>query len=260
MNIEKGIGKRIDFSSILESYESFQQSAKDDSLSKYEKIGFPDEFRKGCEHLIFDDIIHKVPLIEETEKTVLDIGCGCSDLPEYLIGHCKKQQHRLLLNDCQEMLDLLPNDAFPEKVPGQFPAVAEDIGAAATAGIDVIIIYSVLHSGVINAPVDMWGFIDSAIELLSPQGQMILGDIPNYSKRRRFLSSEGGLKFHQHYMDTMDPPTVEFNHNLKGQIDDTILWAIIRRAQESGCNAYLVPQNDQLPFSNRRDDILVRKP
>jgi len=260
MKVEKGIGKRIDFSAILESYGSFQQSAKDDSLSKYEKIGFPDEFRKGREHLIFDDIIHKVPLIKETEKTVLDIGCGCSDLPEYLISYCKKQQHQLVLNDSQEMLDLLPDDTSLRKVPGQFPATVEDIGSTTTAGIDVIIIYSVLHSGVIHAPVDMWGFIDSAIELLNPQGQMILGDIPNYSKRRRFLSSKSGLEFHRHYMDTMDSPTVKFNHNLKGQIDDTILWAIMRRAQESGCDAYLVPQNDQLPFSNRRDDILIRKP
>ena len=38
------------------SFESFKLLAKDDSLSKYEKIGFPVHYREKFEHLIFNDI------------------------------------------------------------------------------------------------------------------------------------------------------------------------------------------------------------
>ena len=103
------------------SYEAFKLLAKDSSLSKYEKIGFPDSYRKQFEHLIFRDIKTKATNLNLRSQSILDIGCGCSDLAEYLIAYSETNSHSLYLNDSSEMLSLLPNKDFITKVTGQFP-------------------------------------------------------------------------------------------------------------------------------------------
>ena len=42
------------------TFERFRELAQDDSLSKYEKIGFPDSYREGMEEKIFADIKGKL--------------------------------------------------------------------------------------------------------------------------------------------------------------------------------------------------------
>ena len=44
------------------------------------------------------------------------------------------------------------------------------------------------------------------------------------------------------------------------KMDDAVILSIIMRAQAAGFNAYLMPQAQELPMSNRRDDILIVKP
>jgi hypothetical protein len=45
-----------------------------------------------------------------------------------------------------------------------------------------------------------------------------------------------------------------------GKIDDSVLLGLILRARGAGYEGYLVPQPDNLPMANRREDILIRKP
>src|ERR1041385_9053553 len=90
------------------TYETFRQFATDESLSKYERIGFPDSYRAGFERRIFEDIAAKLPRLLGPPGTVIDIGPGCSDLPRFLIDHCAAVGHRLMLMDSAEMLDQLP--------------------------------------------------------------------------------------------------------------------------------------------------------
>src|SRR5688572_13757193 len=81
------------------TFEDFRRMATDGSLSKYEKIGFPDSYRAGAENEIFEDIVAKSPALGAKNKTALDIGPGCSDLPRLLIAFCARQDHELLLVD-----------------------------------------------------------------------------------------------------------------------------------------------------------------
>src|SRR5207302_4489304 len=67
------------------TYESFRHLASDESLSKYERIGFPDSYRAGFEHRIFEDITAKLSQLLGPPGLVVDIGPGCSDLPALLI-------------------------------------------------------------------------------------------------------------------------------------------------------------------------------
>ena len=41
-------------------FEDFRALAQDASLSKYERIGFPDSYREGLEQCIFADILGKL--------------------------------------------------------------------------------------------------------------------------------------------------------------------------------------------------------
>ena len=90
-------------------FDDFRARAGDPSLNRYQKIGALDEFRRGKEEGIFEDVLAKLPALREERRRVLDIGCGCSDLPHLLIDWCEKREHELVLLDSQEMLALLPD-------------------------------------------------------------------------------------------------------------------------------------------------------
>ena len=89
---------------------------------------------------------------------------------------------------------------------------------------------------------------------------MLIGDIPNVSKRKRFFASDTGIKFHQAFMNTDDLPIVRFNQIEHDQIDDAVVMALLQRARAQGFDAYILPQGPSLPMSNRREDILIIRP
>ena len=240
------------------TFDDFRQMAQNPELSIYEKIGFPNTYRSGKEEAIFQDILSKLPLLKQNNKTILDIGAGCSELPLKLIELCKKQKHQLILIDSQEMLDHLPNDSFITKIPGYFPRTSKDFIRSHQGVVDVILSYSVLHY--IFAEMNIFEFLDDSLSLLNTSGQMLLGDIPNTSKRKRFLSSASGLKHHQHFYDEHSVPKIEHFIIESQKIDDSVVLGLQMRARNAGFDAYLVPQSSDLPMANRREDLLIIKP
>lgn len=238
-------------------YEDFRRMAKDKSLSKYERIGFPDAFRSGKEELIFQDIINKLTLLDAESKTVLDIGPGCSDLPLIIATHCKMKNHSLVLIDSAEMLEQLPDDPHTLKIPGFYPDCPE-LFEQFTGKVDVILCYSVLHYIFVDASI--FDFLDKSLSLLAPGGQMLIGDIPNISKRKRFFSSQAGIQFHKEFMNTSEPPDVAFNQIEHSHIDDAVVMSLLQRARAEGFDAYVLAQDPALPMANRREDILITRP
>lgn len=238
-------------------FEDFRRLATDETLSKYERIGFPNTYRQGYESDIFADICRKLTRLDLDRQSILDIGPGCSDLPKMLIERCREKSHRLTLVDSEEMLRLLPDEPFIDKVSALYPNCPELIGAL-QGKVDVLLCYSVLHYIFIDTA--LYRFLDLSLSLLAPRGQMLIGDIPNVSKRKRFLASETGIRFHKEFMKTTEPPVVEFNKLEHDQIDDSIVFAIVQRARAAGFDAYVVPQDPSLPMANRREDILIIRP
>jgi Methyltransferase domain len=240
------------------TYETFRRFASDRSLSKYQRIGFPDSYRAGFEPRIFEDIIAKVPRLLGPPGLVIDIGPGCSDLPSLLIDHCAARGHRLVLMDSPEMLAWLPERPFIRKVPGRFPKDCEDVLSELGASADAVISYSVFHY--VFAEGSVFQFFDAVLALLAPGGAAIIGDIPNQSMRRRFFASTRGKAFHRQFTKTTEDPIVEFNHLDPGAIDDAVLVGLMLRARAMGFDAYVLPQSDGLPMANRREDLLVVRP
>jgi hypothetical protein len=239
------------------TFDDMRKMAQDESLSRYEKIGLPDSYREGKEGLIFQSIVANLPLLNDHGKVVLDVGPGCSELPQMMIDLCRERGHQLLLVDSEEMLAHLPDNDFIHKFPAYYPQ-CEPLFKEYSSKVDVLLTYSVLH--MVFADGNFWDFLDRSLELLAEGAQMMIGDIPNISKRRRFFSSSNGIKFHQQFMNTQSQPEVHFNRLERRQIDDSVILAIISRARNQGFDAYLLPQPPGLPFANRREDVLIRRP
>lgn len=239
-------------------FEGFRQLAEDSSLSMYEKIGFPDSYREGYEAAIFEDILHKLPILNERNKVILDIGPGCSELPMHLINHCRENEHQLILIDSDEMLSNLPDDDFITKIGGYYPSDAAQFIENYTGKVDAVIVYSVIQY--VFAEGNIYDFMDKTLSLLSHGGQILIGDIPNISKRKRFFSSETGIAFHKDFMKTDEAPIVENNQLEFKNIDDSVMFSLMTRARMSGYDSYLLPHPSTLPMANRREDLLFIRP
>lgn len=238
-------------------FEDFRQMAADPTLSKYEKIGFPDAYRDGFEPGIFADIEKKLPALSQNGSKVLDIGAGCSDLPLMIIDRGGKLSQETHLIDSVEMLALLPTPAHVRKLPGAFPNLPGFVSQHVDY-FDAILCYSVFQYVYVEFP--LYRFLDSALSLLAPGGQMLIGDIPNSSKRRRFFSSAAGRQHHREFTGTDSDPEVEFNRIEFDKIDDAVILSIVARARAQGFDAFIVPQDSRLPMANRREDVLIVRP
>jgi hypothetical protein len=240
------------------TYAGFRDLATDDALSPYERIGFPDSYRAGKERAIFADIRSKLTNLENRTQVILDVGPGCTDVPRMMIELATAQTHRLLLVDSPEMLQLLPDEPHTTKYGGRFPEECAALVKEYAGKIDVILVYSVFHY--IYAEGNVFTFIDACLNLLAPRGQLLIGDIPNSSKRKRFFSSMEGIRFHCDFTGTETVPEVHFNRVEPGEIDDGVVMGILLRVRAAGFDAYVVPQAPELPMANRREDLLIRRP
>ncbi|MCK1305751.1 class I SAM-dependent methyltransferase [Bradyrhizobium sp. 45] len=249
--------RNIDLAAVALDYESFRKLASNPHLSVHERIGFPVQYRENFEQAIFQDICRKLPNLESRNKVIVDVGPGCANLPRMLIDLCERNGHRLVLVDSAEMLDQLPDRPHVHKVTGFFPRNVEEVRREADGPVDAILSYSVLQY--LFSETNPFHVMDVMISLLADGGEIMLGDIPNASKRKRFFTSVAGIRFHREFTGRDDLPPLPAGVPL-GLIDDSVLSGLIARAQGAGCDAYLVPQPANLPMANRRDDLLVRKP
>lgn len=240
------------------TYEGFRELARDESLSLHEKIGFPDSYRAGQEGAILRDVRSKLSNLEGAGRQVLDIGPGCGAVALGLLDFCRDKEHHLTLIDSAEMLALLPDEPFVVKRTGRFPEEHAGFLEEGRGRFDAVLVYSVLQY--VFRDGNVFSFFDACLELLAEGGQLLIGDVPNQSMRRRFFGSAEGIRFHQSYTGTGEIPAVAHNTLAPGQIDDAALLGLVLRARAAGFHAFLVPQGAGLPMANRREDLLVIRP
>ena len=237
------------------TYEHFRRMAVDPTLSANEKIGMPDPARLGFDASILGDILKKVPPLTRHGQTVVDIGSGCGTFAHHFIAYCSELEHSLVLVDSPEMLAHLPQPANVHKVAGRFPSNEELIKDQIPEGADVVLVYGVLS--VVFVDSNPFLFLDRAAALLRNGGHLLVGDLPNASKLRRFLASDAGARYHKSYMRTEEPPSIGAFDPPSDRIDDGVILGIVDRMRRRGFDAYVVPQSDSLPLANRREDILI---
>jgi 2-polyprenyl-3-methyl-5-hydroxy-6-metoxy-1,4-benzoquinol methylase len=246
--------QRVAFANL--NFEDFKRLALDGSLTNSEKIGFPNEYRQGLESTILRDIINKVSAISISGSRILDIGIGCGELAKKFAEHAERINLNVDAIDSSEVLSQLPDSLALNKIPGKFPdQVNVEIKKA---NYDAVLIYSVFHY--IYPESGCFKILDDVLPLLAPGGQLLIGDIPNVSMLRRFLASEAGQEYHKKYTGTDSVPQITLFPPLAGNIDDSVIIAMQMYARNAGFHAYILPQNPELPMSNRREDLLINKP
>lgn len=252
----KSAAKKV-ISYDVSGYEEFRARAGDASLSLNQKAGFPDEHRVDRSSDIFRDIAAKVPALLDNGRKLLDIGAGCGELAHHLIQETERRGQFLSLVDSPEVLAHLPDRPHLTKVAGQFPLCLNNV-TKPFGPFDGILAYSVAQY--VFKEGNLFAFVDAAIELLSPNGALLLGDIPNSSMRSRFLTSPSGADYHLRYHADLPRPVATFNSPHPGLIDDAVVLGLVARARGSGLQAFIVPQSVDLPMANRREDVLIRRP
>lgn len=240
-------------------YEGFRALAARSDLSANERIGFPDSVRGGRDQDILADIGAKLPALADgaAPGLIVDIGPGAGPLAQALVAACQARGHELWLLDSPEMLAALPDASGVTKRPGRFPDITGPLPELAGRA-DAVLCYSVLHYVFAGQP--LIPFLDAAMTLLKPGGALLLGDLPNASMRRRFLSSAAGRAFHRAYSGQDEDPELPIHAATEGEMDDSVLLSLVARARARGFDAWLMPQAPGLPMANRREDILVRRP
>lgn len=239
-------------------FEQFRALATEPGLSRHERVGFPDDYREGAEPRIFADILGKMPSLMRRGACVLEIGPGCSDLPRLLVEHAAALGQTVHFVDSPEMLTHLPTPSFVRLWPGRYPQDVGDLLQTLRGKVDVVLAYSVLQYVFVEG--NLWDFLDRTLGLLTEGGEILFGDLPNQGMRKRFFSSAAGRRSHRSFTGRDEDPHVQFNQLEPGQIDDSVVLALLSRARSQGFHAWALPQAAELPMANRREDLLIRRP
>jgi ubiquinone/menaquinone biosynthesis C-methylase UbiE len=197
------------------------------------------------------------------DNSFLDIGCGYGYVTDALLAHGKNNAIKATLIDIKEVLNKIKQEvlfaADTTFIEGNFP---NELQQPLNVKFDHILIYSVLHC--VNNPELM---IESAVKLLNPGGRLLIGDIPNVTKKGRFLASEVGRAFDANYKNIPLESTTLYENsndfieknkeNLNTLLSDDFASQIFNKYRKLGYNVYLLEQPDSLPFSKTREDILI---
>ncbi len=216
-------------------FDGFRALAVDPGLSRHEKVGFPDSYREGKEEAIFRDMLAKLPSLQRRRPRVLEIGPGCSGLPLLLAEHCAQRAGQITFVDSAEMLALLPDAPHARHFAGRFPDALRDELARLAGGFDTIVAYSVLQY--VFAEANLFHFVDSCLALLAEGGELLLGDLPNATMRKRFFASGDGVATHQRYTGRQELPDVRFNQIEPGAMDDAVVLGLLARVRAQGLHA-----------------------
>ena len=208
--------------------------------------------QKGAEKRVLSDILHKLALAPEDR--LLDIGCNIGNLLiplSFFVGHATGIDHPSCIDRLRRRL---PDDS-PELIAGNFLEIT------IKGKFDKILCYSVLHY---LAAAALFPFLDKAMSLLAPGGRALLGDIPNQSRKQRFLASEEGKRFLREW-ESLRATQPEVEPDLPPdddlvQFTDELVAEIVARYRQQGFDVQVLAQSPDLPFGHTREDILLSRP
>jgi SAM-dependent methyltransferase len=252
----------------LKQARGFFSSIAKKEPSTAERVGRP-KGTECAEELMWRDIVAKLTVPDAS--SIIDIGVGNGLVARKWLELARTRAVDLVLADFPEVIDALVADAADafasaprvSVARGEFPQFFEPNVLARR--FDRVVAY-----GVINYTDNPASFIDAAVRLLSPAGRLLVGDLPNISKKGRFLASPSGRLFDAEYKgvpaDTL--PVFGTHHEFVASLDrggaawitDKFLLEVAQRYRDQGYDVYILEQPSGLPFCETREDLLICAP
>ena len=127
-----------------------------------------------------------------------------------------------------------------------------------------ILVYSVVQY--FRNVKEVIAFINLCLKLLKDEGMILIGDIPNQDMDLRYQNTKNYKKqsriFDKNrklYISKLEKDFFSNNEVKTIQFSDKILFSLIKKFNTLNCECYILPQNDNLPYSVKRVDLLIRK-
>ena len=239
------------------SFQAFGDLAASD-LTNTVKAG-RHAFQAEAEEHIAYNIASRLELSKD--DNLLDIGCGTGNVTIRLLPYVKS----ITVVDHPNVVDaLLARPAAMDRIYGHRGDWLRD-GVDAVEGkcFHKILIYSVLHY--LSFEKEVWSFLESALDLLWTGGKLMVGDIPNIDRKRRFEATTFGAAFSKAWAarsngsDNKHFATIAADEN-RIEFDDAMILRLMKEL-ELGAKDYIVlPQPSTLPFGHTREDIIITNP
>lgn len=237
----------------MAAINKFQKDAKniDSTLNVSGRFSFQQTAMK----LVVGDIVQKLNLAPE--DTLMDIGCNCGDLTIPLSFVCEK----VMGIDGVDTIERLKKRTT--EIPNIETMAGDFMELEITEKYDCILIYSVLMY--IESYEQKLDFVLKAAKCLKSGGRLLVGDVVNSSRKKRFSSTRTGEKVNKEYRENMkklteaDKEAHEESEDMKNLwiLDDFYLMKLLLDVRNAGYESYLLPQKHELPFGYTRDDILI---
>ena len=237
------------------SFENYSKLARQHDTGNTEVAGRY-RFQASAERRIINDVIGKLAI--NSDDSLLEIGCG----PGNILLPLSYQVARAAGIDNEAALGRLAarcgRSMHIATYPGDFLSMElpEPL-------FSKVLIYSVLQY--VDSLASAIRFLRRALSLLCPGGRLMLGDLPNHDKKRRFTESQSGMLASQEWSALVSDAGL---HPLSGLpqdnrvlvVDDDLLLSLLKCGRTDGYESYLLPQPTDLPFGHTRDDLIFVAP
>lgn len=219
--------------------------------------GFAEEFRSDHEPAVAQDLLKRLIWINEafgiaenrhplSRQELLDIGSGSSRVVDLLRAEASEHGIAYTCLDSQEVLQHASPMIRASAVAGIFPSPEVEQQLAGRQ-FDFVLVNSVLQYVVRDMAWE--DFVAAALQLLAPQGVLLLSDLPNRDQRRRALLASGYPKDGR----LLEP-------EVRPVIDDKFVRDLMDFCWNRGFHAFSLPQTDSSPTRLHRHDVAVVRP
>ena len=203
---------------------------------------------------IYKDICEKVSLNKSDD--IFDIGTGDGKIINYLSKKCKSAT----TIDSEEVINRTNHNKKIIYLKGNI----HNEGKKIKKRFDKILVYSVVQY--FRNVKEVITFINLCLKLLKNEGMILIGDIPNKDMDLRYQNTKNYKKLsrifdkkRKLYITKLEKDFFSNNKVKTIQFSDKILFSLIKKFNTSKYESYILPQNDNLPYSVKRVDFLIRK-
>jgi ubiquinone/menaquinone biosynthesis C-methylase UbiE len=205
----------------------------------------------------YSDIINDISIKLELNKNdkLFDIGCGSGKIVNSLSHLVKKSSaidHPNIINSINyKKINFIKGDILKIKLSNK--------------KFDKILIYSLVHY--LKNTEELFKLIRKSFQILNKNGILLIGDIPNIDKKKRFKNSINFKKINNEWQSNnlkLTPIEKEIENKLEIdkkiiKINDKLIYDILKKYTNNKSECYLLKQNKKLPMNNTRVDILIKK-